>query len=150
MLPSQVRDRILMDHAVIRDRLSALSSLIEEARSGDSHAGQQLGRRGRSFLEFFIAHIELENRLLVPALRQVDAWGDVRADRVRKEHAEQMTEVQLLLEEFGDPFTGSQEIATRLEDFIAVLEVDMAAEEKATLNPDLLRDDVVGIDVEAG
>ena len=86
----------------------------------------------------------------MPALREADAWGEVRADRVQAEHKEQTAEVRLLLEEFGDPFASSGELALRLEDFIAAVEVDMAAEEKATLGPDLLRDDVVGIDVEAG
>ena len=150
MLPSEVRHRILQDHETIRSRLDKLTAPIARIRSGDHQAARVFSQRGCSFLELFLAHIELENWLLVPALREADAWGDVRADRVLREHREQTAEVRSLLEAFADPFASSRELAKQLEDFVDALELDMATEERMLLGPDLLRDDVVGIDVEAG
>jgi hypothetical protein len=150
MQPSEVRTRILQDHVVIRERSLELVSLIARLRGGDRKAAAPLLRRGKAFLDFFISHIELENRLLVPQLRDTDGWGAARADRVIQEHREQMAEARALIDSFKDPFGTEHELAEQLDDFIAALTVDMAAEESASLSPDLLRDDVVGVDVEAG
>ncbi len=150
MLPSEVRERILRDHAVIRQRLTELRGLVARVQDGDRSASRPLVRRGKNFLEFFLSHIELENRLLVPQLRDTDAWGAARADRVIREHQEQMAEARALIDAFKDPLESVFELAEQLDDFIAALAVDMAAEERSALSPELLRDDVVGIDVEVG
>lgn len=150
MLPSEIRERILQDHAVIRTRLGELVALIRRVHHADPKAARLLTQRGRSFLEFFLSHLELENRLLVPTLRDTDAWGAARAERVLREHGEQSAEARTLIEALADPFESALELAEQLENFVAALEVDMAAEERGSLSRDLLRDDVVGIDVEAG
>ena len=148
--PSEVRARILSEHVFIRSRAEQLLELIQRVRAGDRSAEQALIQEGCAFLEDLIRHIEHENRVLVPALREIDAWGEVRADEVLAEHREQVAEARSLIEALADAFTRASVAADQLEDFLAILATDMASEERLLLSPDLLRDDVVGIDVEGG
>lgn len=150
MQPSQVREKILLDHAVIRTSIENLNALIAQVRSGDEGAGEHLTRDGCTFLEFLVTHIERENRVLVPAIREIDAWGEVRAEQLLKEHTEQTAEARSLIEALADAFTRPPLAADQLESFLAELEADMAMEERVVLSEDLLRDDIIGIDVEAG
>lgn len=148
--PSEVRARILNEHVFIRSRAEQLAELTRRVRAGDRSAGPALIQEGCAFLENLIGHIEHENRVLVPALREIDAWGEVRADEVLAEHREQVAEARALIEALADSFTRASVAADQLESFLAVLAADMASEERLLLRPELLRDDVVGIDVEAG
>ena len=150
MYPSELRAKILGEHAIIRAAIAELEALIGAVRTGTSGAAESLVRKGCLFLEGLVRHIERENQNLVPALREIDAWGEARADEVLSEHRDQVAEVEALLEVLGDAFTGGNEAADQLEAFLSTLAADMASEERLVLSPDVLRDDVVGIDVEAG
>ena len=92
--PSSVRQRILDDHEALRVLLAEVEELVRGTRAGDPDAAATLPERGRALRAKFLDHLALEDAHLVPALRAADAWGEERARRVEKEHAEQRERMQ--------------------------------------------------------
>ena len=150
MRPSQVRERILADHGRLRERMAALQEVVERVLEGTPGLEERARHDGEGLRRHFLEHLDLEDRYLVPALREIDAWGEERAARVVKEHREQRQRMEVLLRHLQDPTTHARWIAAELASLVQDLLVDMEHEESAVLSENLLRDDPVGIDVEAG
>jgi hemerythrin-like domain-containing protein len=148
--PSAVRQRILDDHEALRVLLAEVEELVRRTRTGDTAAAEALPERGRALRARFLDHLALEDAHLVPALRAADAWGEERAQRVAVEHAEQRERMQALLEHMESPTRSMDQLAEELASLVADLRADMEGEEQAVLSENLLRDDVVSIDLEAG
>ena len=147
---SAIRERILEDHDVIRGHLTAVDGLARRALAGEDGLGAELRAAGERLRERFLPPLALEDEHLVPALRVADAWGEERARRVETEHREQRAQMEQLLADLRDARRDTLEIARELLDLVAALIADMEHEERAVLDPELLRDDVVGIGVEGG
>ncbi|MGH0034964.1 MAG: hemerythrin domain-containing protein [Myxococcota bacterium] len=149
MLPSEVRAKILEDHRRIRRELDAL-----EARAAAGEAGavepDALRTLGESFLELLETHMRWEDEHLASALRDADSWGAEREKRLVREHAEQRAEMKALLERLHDPERDAEKLAADLQSLAQWLRRDMEGEEKETLDPKVLRDDVVTIDTSSG
>jgi hypothetical protein len=121
---------------------------------GDRQASARAVRRGadpragRVGHGRFRDHIDLEDDLLLPALRSIDAWGRVRAEQLEHHHAEQRDQLRTL-ESLGA--AESPEVLARLlYDLIESLRDDMTYEDQVVLSSVVLRDDVVVADTEAG
>jgi hypothetical protein len=149
MRNSEIRQTILDDHAALRGLFASLRDLL---RSEGGGAGREPAVRslGAALRERFLTHLDLEDRYLVPALREVDAWGEERANRVSKEHAEQRARLDRLLTHLQDPARPMAELIEELEVLLRDLLEDMTHEEATVLQEDLLRDDPITINVEAG
>lgn len=145
-----VRKRILEDHQVIRRLLTEVDALARRALAGEDGLEAELREAGERLRERFLAHLALEDAHLVPALRVSDAWGDERAARVEREHREQRAEMERLLGHLRDVRRGARELAQELSDLVNGLVADMEREERAVLDPEVLRDDVIGVRVEGG
>jgi iron-sulfur cluster repair protein YtfE (RIC family) len=91
------------------------------------------------------AHMATEETLLGPILERIDAWGPVRLDLMRAEHAHQRGVMAFLTSRAADALT-PQELAKRtlmlLDDILA----DMDAEDRDILDPKVLQDDVIQLD----
>ena len=100
------------------------------------------------FNYFFLKHVDQEEAILRPVLKDIDSWGSVRVERMNKEHAAQRNEIQMLEELLG---TGNPALYLEpAQKFIAELYKDMVVEEKESLNANLLKDDPVTIDSSSG
>jgi iron-sulfur cluster repair protein YtfE (RIC family) len=150
MQPSEVRDRILHDHEALRHRLHALGELATQVSRDDRRQVEPMRSAAERLLDSLRRHMAWEDRELVPALADSDAWGPERARRLSAEHVEQRELLADVVAELHDPQRPPKLLATRLLDLVAVLLEDMQAEEAFFLDPDVLRDDVVGNDVESG
>lgn len=147
MKPSAVRARILREHEEIRGLLDRLEQAVRALRDGD-RGGLDEARTVRDALcARLFEHIDLEDAILAPALRDADAWGEERAGELLRHHREQRGELTALgrMDEIDPTVLGA-----RLERFVADVRADMRHEETALLDPDLLRDDVIGIGVSGG
>ena len=145
-----IRERILQDHEVLRGQLARVDALARRALAGESGLEPELREAGESLRERFLAHLALEDAHLVPALRDSDAWGEERAARVEHEHREQRAQMEQLLADLRDGRRSGAQLAQELFDLVNALVADMEHEERAVLDPDVLRDDVVGVGVEGG
>ena len=95
-------------------------------------------------------HMRWEDRHLGPALLDADAWGEERLARLRGDHREQREILAHSLERLRDSNRPGVLVTSDLRDLILMLRDDMEEEERDLLDPRVLRDDVVAIDLEAG
>ena len=150
MTPSEVRKYILRDHDVLREELSSLERLAREILAGRAPEVDRLRDEGCSFHDTLARHMEWEDAHLKPILRDIDAWGEERARRLTEEHREQRELLSRSLENLRDPARDASFVARDVLALAEWLRRDMEGEEAQTLDPQVLRDDVVGIDVESG
>lgn len=149
MRTSTVRKRILEEHRVLRDKLDVLELLID-GLSEDPKRCSAVSRSARDGLRRLVAHVQLEDAILAPVLRDVDAWGPVRATQLLEHHAEQREQLQSLIRSYGRRGTDIEELALRMLRWIGDARADMEHEERGVLSRELLDDSTVAIDGEAG
>jgi iron-sulfur cluster repair protein YtfE (RIC family) len=148
MNPSEVREMILADHREIRQLLERVEELTAPESGVERLA--ELRERGRALHDKFIRHLELEDRYLVPAVRDADGWGEERARQITEEHRQQRELLADVLHQLRDATAVPAALRRSLRSFVEAMRADMIHEEKAVLRDDILRDDVVAVNVEAG
>lgn len=148
MNPSHVRKRILQDHVMIRQRLNELEQATS-AMLSDHTSVTQVGELTRGLLVDLARHTELEDLILAPALKDIDAWGAVRADQLLAHHQTQRADMSELLRLF-DMHLDAHDVARVVVSLIQELRIDMEHEERDLLSPDLLRDDVIAVGSNSG
>jgi iron-sulfur cluster repair protein YtfE (RIC family) len=138
MNPSEARRVLLAQHAALRKRLELAASIGARLLDGEpvhDSFHEALGGLRDAFTE----HNRTEEEMLEPLLRETDAWGPVRIERMLEEHVAEHASVQALLQ---GPDT---ELAARMRDVAEELEAHMAAEERTFLSVGVLRDDPVNV-----
>jgi iron-sulfur cluster repair protein YtfE (RIC family) len=145
MKPSEIRSRILSDHRSLRGDLDRLGALAADVREGRTPC---VALRGDVELLFawLRDHMRWEESYLLPALREADAWGAERADRLLGDHREQRELLEFLNRRMQD---GEQPAALLVLDVVHLIELlraDMREEESDLLDERVLRDDVIAID----
>lgn len=150
MQPSEVRAHVLRDHEALRGRLEGLEQLCSRVLDGRASSAAELRDAGLALLSALAKHMAWEDLYLAPALREADAWGQERAARLDADHREQREVLDLALDGLRDDSRPLRVQARRLRDLVALLRDDMVDEEQTLLDARVLRDDVVGIDVETG
>ena len=149
LLPSQVRKIILDEHFIIRRIFAELDTLVQTAET--DLAGTPISAlldKISEFTGFFLKHIALEERILRPALKNIDAWGDVRVDQMDQEHQEQRAEIAALSARLEKGLT--PELVKDIRAFINEIRQDVSSEERDCLNPDVLKDDIISVDTSCG
>ena len=150
MKPSEVRRHILADHVTVRGMLLSVESLAQQVIAGERNLTGALRLEGEGLLAFLREHMSWEDRYLAPALRAADAWGAARAEQLESDHREQRQLLQHSLETTEDESRPPVLVARNLLDLVQLLRQDIEDEESALLDERVLRDDVVGIDVDTG
>ncbi len=150
MRPSEVRQRILNDHRLIKIMVSEVRDLALRIQAGEEYPSGRLRERGRNLYERLCRHIDFEDGILIGPLRDADAWGEERAEELRNEHREQREVLTYLLERLLDPNQSQILIVHDLLNFTAWLRDDMRHQEETILHEDLLLDGLVGINVNSG
>jgi acetoin utilization protein AcuB len=141
MTPSQVREVILSEHVHIRGLLDRAEHAARQVRESPTDEGsERLAAAGGQLYASLGAHMELENRVLVPALESIDAWGRVRAEGLRREHAEQKGALEAAQAELGRSEQPAREKADGVLRMVAMLRKDLELEEETLLSARLLQD----------
>jgi len=143
MKPSELRARVLTEHVQLRKLLSETIGVATRTLAGEKTNPARLHAKARQLRAALLAHIDMEDKLLYPAIVDVDAWGPVRGDRMRHEHGQQ----RAALARFAavEWRVTTVELARALDDLGNQILEDMHQEEQELLDPDLLRDDVIAI-----
>lgn len=150
MQPSEVREMILADHNEIRGLLDRVEACVRKVVSGNTAETPKLRESGAALHDKLCRHLDLEDRYLAPALRYADGWGEERARQLAEEHREQRALLAYILEQLRDTDRLPALLGQTLQTFVTAIRDDMEHEEAAVLRDDILRDDVVAVDVEAG
>jgi len=148
MTPGEVRARILADHVAIRGMLLSLEHVAQRVRGGEQSLLGALRLEGEALLRCLQDHMLWEDLHLAPALRQADAWGEERAARLDSDHREQRQVLAHCLSAVCDESRPAPVVARTLIDLVGLLRKDIQDEECLLLDERILRDDVIGIDVE--
>lgn len=150
MTPAEIRARILAEHVAIRGMLLGLEDVARRVMQGDRSLLGALRLEGEALLARLKDHMFWEDLHLAPALREADAWGEERAALLDSDHREQRQVLAHCLSAVNDESRPAVVVARTLIDLVAMLRKDIEDEERLLLDPRVLRDDVVGIDVETG
>jgi hypothetical protein len=131
---SEVRDRILSDHAHIRELLDGIDVLVESfetsARITD---GEELRNRGLVLYAALAEHLTREDELLVPILRVKGPDGLAQARQLGREHKVQRELLEFLTDRLSANDLPTVLVARQLKNFTEYLRFDMLHEEKAVL-----------------
>lgn len=139
--PSQIRERVLAQHDLLRLRLQSLSQGVDRLRTGDLPI-EDLRILAWETLALLRAHVKDEERWLLPALREADGFGPARVDALRAEHqtqAKEMSRALTALREAEEP----EALARGIERLVRRILDDMDDEEATYLSPNLLSDSLV-------
>jgi hypothetical protein len=146
--PSEVRERILDEHRIVREDLDELWLAADLVPEGGPPASKHALELSQKLHDELLEQIALELRILSPALLEADAWGSIHVDRLLRRHAGRRVELQKLRSSMAR-WTGSS-FSRELRQFIAGRRAKMLDQERELVTVNLLRDDVGGIDVAAG
>lgn len=146
--PSEVSQRIRHEHRAIEALLGEVEQLAERVLHEDTEAEAQLVVRATELYDALLAHMELEDKVLAPSLREAPIAGDYRADELLTKHREQREQLQMgkAMLESGDVEHLSQSLLLLAH----WVRVDMRHEEATLLTDGALSDNVVLSDASAG
>jgi hemerythrin-like domain-containing protein len=140
MKPSEVRQRILKEHAALRRLLGRVEGLAELYEGGNADVAPELLEQGRALYESLAAHLDVEDTHLAPALRAAGIEGERRAQSLAHEHREQRELLRYLLGRIHELSRPTILIAREVRSFVGYVRTDMDHEEKAMLDEAVLRD----------
>ena len=150
MSASEVRSSVLKDHAELRKHLDRIDDAVSTLQERGGQDTLPLLEMTETLFSSLTVHMAWEETHLARVLREADAWGPEREARLLREHAEQremfVGVIARLRALRGDPTA----LADELRGLVHLIREDMSEEEFCLLDPNVLRDDVVGIEVEAG
>jgi len=133
----EVRQRIAADHALLRSLIRALIAVTRAAERDEKQRpvlrdvlGQLCGEVER--------HFRYEEEFIVPLIREMDAWGQARAERFCKEHEEQRAVLSALTEDAEDGVRNVDDLADEIVWFFKRFEQDMAEEEQRLLSAEVI------------
>jgi iron-sulfur cluster repair protein YtfE (RIC family) len=150
MQPSEVRRRILADHERLRRDLERLEALANEILQDLHPPLATLRVDAERLLARLRAHMHWEESYLLPALREADAWGVERAERLTRDHREQRELLDFVMVRLRDATRPAAIVAGDVCHLVELLREDMREEEQELLDERVLRDDIVAIAVETG
>jgi iron-sulfur cluster repair protein YtfE (RIC family) len=145
MKPSEVRTLVLSGHTLLRQLLDDIDRLASMELDVPGTGAQNLRARAGELASTLSAHLELEEEILQPILKTIDAWGPVRVERMNADHANQRERIFDIRRQSADPNFANANLARRLRQLVVDLREDMEWEEREMLHPDLLRDDIVSL-----
>ena len=134
----EVRDRVLLDHAAIRERFTSIATCARGVLLGETSSLSELQDAIWDLFVFFEQHLSLEEAHLAPILHYVDSWGPFRVDHMREEHAEQRKLLRNMVLESAWNTMDAKGLASEATRLIKILQRDMANEEHDLI---ALRDD---------
>jgi len=149
LMPSEVRTRILDEHTELRVVLADCLKLAGEVLAGQSGKKGLLRERCRDLYGMLLRHMELEDAILGPALRETDAYGPLREKQLREEHRNQRATLARALIDL-DTDQDATELAGFVKTLVDDITRDMAHEEKDLLTEDLLKDDIINAKIFGG
>ncbi|MFO0598673.1 MAG: hemerythrin domain-containing protein [Myxococcaceae bacterium] len=127
-----VRKNLLAQHENLRRLMVEVETVL--AHHGDASAAV------KALHDACQAHNAAEEAVLVPILRDIDAWGPERVKQLLDEHSNEHAVLLKRLDPHAD--------RAQLRDAIGALREHMANEEATNLAETLLRDDVVNPDAD--
>jgi hypothetical protein len=139
MAVGEVRARVLADHAKLRTAIAEVDRLAYAVSAEEVRHINALREQAENLYRMLAAHIDHEDAVLAPIIRQIDAWGPVRHEQMRNDHANQRA---ALAQAIRDLETGGPALGQVVQSMCWEILHDMKREEHDLLHPDLWREGV--------
>jgi hypothetical protein len=124
------------------DELEAsTASLLSD---GEAAVADVLARTVKLF-EKLSNYIDLEQSFVLPSVRNADVWGVIRARALEREHADHRGVLDIISHQV---LPAPADLAHDVRALTRALRETLEREKREILTSELLRDDVVGIDVD--
>jgi hypothetical protein len=143
-----MRERLIDQHRQLRAQIAEL--LSETARDAQHELDFRVALAELS--DALARHNREEERLLAAVVPTLDAWGPVRKQLMDEHHASQHAAQLSALRSICEckPFTrGFDEAIDRAQRSLREILSHMDREERELIHPDVLRDDVYAVDIDA-
>ncbi|HSD90932.1 MAG TPA: hemerythrin domain-containing protein [Kofleriaceae bacterium] len=134
--PKQVLTELLEQHEEIRGIIDHCEQMADQLDAGQLEPQVLLSEVARLRVVFDV-HNRFEERLLRPILRDIDAFGSVRIDKMVEDH---VGEHRAMREGLDNPITAE------LRSTLAKLRQHLATEERFFLSSKVLREDIVVVE----
>lgn len=148
LTPVDVRKLMLGDHQNIRTKLDELSSSAKSLLSAGPSELARVLRLTHRLASELKSQIAFEAKVLLPALRNADAWGKVRGDNLITQLRERRKALRSLRIKAAKKDQAT--LGADIDQYIDERRRGMTHVEQESLNPGVLRDDIMGIDVSGG
>jgi hypothetical protein len=140
--PAAVRERVLAQHATLRELLRQALEVTTHGLQGDGTGEDELARLVHDLRARFRAHLSFEEQALAPVLSNLDDWGPERVDDLLEEHARQRAELDTLVEGLRNGWDAAR-LALTLRSLVTDLLLDMEHEERGCLSATALQDQMM-------
>jgi hypothetical protein len=146
--PSNVRTRVLHEYATLRTSIDELeASAVGLSSDGEPSVPEVLARCAKLFRELS-DYIDLEQLFVLPTVRSADAWGDLRAQALQRHHAGHRAELGAFNQPERSVAPAPAALASGVHVVTHALRETLEREKSEILSAELLRDDVVGLEVD--
>jgi hypothetical protein len=144
MSHDECRNTLEMQHRQLRALIAGVREVAQRALR-DEREGSTLHELVGALRTEIEQHLVAEESLLGPVLERVDAWGPVRLDLMRAEHAHQRAVLAVLRSDRAGTLPAAL-FAPRVLGLLDDISTDMDAEDRDLLDPRVLRDDLIQLD----
>lgn len=151
-----LRELLLLEHANVRRLLRRVEHIARRILATPIPHDSDLSEAfelGGTLCEAMSSELDLEDHLLAPVLETLDAWGKLRAQRLRADHAQQKLVLQSYLrtlERLAASDRAGQVIVSLLQQLVDGLREHLRSEEEHVLTPDVLSELANAGSVESG
>lgn len=135
----EVRERVLAEHAKLRTVIADVDRLAYAVAAEDVKHIDALRTQAETLYRMLTEHIDHEDAVLAPIIRQIDAWGLLRHEQMQRDHATQRTTLAHAIKELE---TGGPALGQAVQSMCWEILHDMKREEHDLLHPDLWREDI--------
>lgn len=143
--PSLVRFRALEQYQQLRKTIDELEAVAAKLLSeGEAVLDEALECTSKLLVEIS-DYVDLEQLFVLPTVRNADIWGDLRADRLVRDHQSQRAGLFALQREQRGAVTPDL-LAADLHAFAEEMRKSLEREEHEVLSSELMRDDVIGLE----
>ncbi len=105
---------------------------------------EELRAGARGLYERLQRHIDLEDRILAPALRETPGFGELREEQLVSHHDEQRKDIEAHLAAL--PEIKGPALAAQIVEFITEARAEIEHEDEDFLQPELLKDDLIQVE----
>jgi hypothetical protein len=140
--PSKVSSRALDEYEVLRHTLDELDVIATRLRAEGIPVVAEALLVTSKLVRELSDYVDLEQIMVLPTVRRVDIWGDIRANALAKDHEacrDDLGTIERAHQGPVDPYS----FASDLQAFAQGLRAALEREERDVLGANALRDDVV-------
>jgi hypothetical protein len=142
--PSVLREKILAQHRDIEEMLEALDGAASQLEAGRAEDLTWLRRAAGALGQVLEWHLSFEEHHLVPAVRESDGFGPVRAERLNEQHRCRRGSLEQLVREVVS--SDREEVVDCVRTFTSAIRTDLRYDQENFLHDEILRDDPMRVD----